>query len=300
MKVKSVLSRQSKRKTRKIRITALLIVLFLLLVMAGFTADRRGISWPEEILQFVVAPVQGVFQRLTRSAEGVFASIKNYQLLLAENERLREQLAAATALETSLTELKQENDRLRRMLELREASDYELIAAEVIARDPSNWFKTITINKGSRQGIKQDMAVITTDGLIGSILSVAPNSAHVLLLTDERSAVSAVVQRSREPGEVGLIEKDPENPTALRMKNLPRDANIQPGDTIISSGLGGLFPKGLLIGYVSSTAEDKMSLTQYAAVQPAVNFNRLEEVFIVVTQTEAEFATDDEAVEEVS
>ncbi|NLZ38245.1 MAG: rod shape-determining protein MreC [Firmicutes bacterium] len=294
-----MLSPQAKRKARKIRIAVLVAVFLLLLIMAGITADRRGqgITWLEEILQYVMAPVQGAFQQLTSFAESFFASIKDYQLLLAENAKLRERLAAATALETSIAELKQENERLRRMLELREASEYELIAAEVIARDPSSWFKTITINKGARHGIEQNMAVITTDGLVGSILSVAPNSAHVLLLTDERSAVSALVQRSREPGEVGLIENDPENPGALLMKNLPRDANIQPGDTIISSGLGGLFPKGLLIGYVSSTAEDKMSLTQYAVVQPAVNFNRLEEVFVVVTQEKVFPAADDAAEE---
>ncbi len=295
--MKSVLVPKKKKKQHYKRIGILLLVLAVLLVLAASTAHRQGVSFPEEVLQVIVAPVQGAFQQLTSFAESFFASIKDYQLLLAENAKLRERLAAATALETSIAELKQENERLRRMLELREASEYELIAAEVIARDPSSWFKTITINKGARHGIEQNMAVITTDGLVGSILSVAPNSAHVLLLTDERSAVSALVQRSREPGEVGLIENDPENPGALLMKNLPRDANIQPGDTIISSGLGGLFPKGLLIGYVSSTAGDKMSLTQYAVVQPAVNFNRLEEVFVVVTQEKVFPAADDAAEE---
>ncbi|MCR3923223.1 MAG: rod shape-determining protein MreC, partial [Firmicutes bacterium] len=231
--------------------------------------------------------------RLTRSVEGLLATAKNYQLLLAENERMREQLAVATSLEARLVELREENDRLRRMLDLRAASSYELMSAEVIARDPSNWFNTITINKGSRHGVEQGMAVVTTDGLIGNIDSVSPTSAHVLLLTDGRRGVGALVQRSREPGAVGVVENDPDNAAYLRMKDLPREANIQAGDTIISSGLGGFFPKGLVIGYVINAETDEMGLTQYAQVLPAANFNRLEEVFIVIPQNVPEVIPDE-------
>ena len=101
----------------------------------------------------------------------LFAAVSNYRHLQQENDRLRQQLAEAVALQTKIAELRQENNRLRGMLELREASEYELIAAEVIARDPSSWFNIITINKGTKDGVRENMAVITTEGLIGSILS---------------------------------------------------------------------------------------------------------------------------------
>lgn len=131
------------------------------------------------------------------------------------------------------------------------------------------------------------MAVVTSDGLAGSILSVTPVSAQVLLLTNSRRAVSALVQRSRDPGEVGIVESAPGRPGYLKMVNLPGSANLRPGDTVISSGLGGFFPKGLVIGYVLETDEDELGLTQYALLQSAANFNRLEEVFVVLSAAEA-------------
>lgn len=284
-----VLAPKKKKKLQYKRIGILLLVLAVLLAVAALTAHRRGVTFPEKILQVVVAPVQGTFQHLTATVKELATTIKNYRQLMRENEELHRKLAEAIALEARLTELRKENARLRRMLELKEATTYDLIAAEVIARDPAKWFDTVTINKGTRHGVREKMAVITTDGLIGNILTVTPTTAQVLLLTDSRRgvAVAAMVQRSREPGEVGVVENDPEKPGLLRIKDLPREANILPGDTIISSGLGGIFPKGFVIGYVLETGVDELGLTQYATLQPAANFNRLEEVFVVVPREDA-------------
>jgi len=262
------------------------LALILLLGLAGLTQGRQNITFVEEFLLTVAAPLQGVFQRFTRTAESVLATVKNYQLLLDENARLHDQLAAASTLEARLAELRKENYRLRQMLGFSERSEFELIGAEVIARDASNWFQTLTINKGSVHGVKKNMAVVTSEGLIGNILTVSPLSSQVLLLTDARRRVSAMVQRSREPGEVGVVESAPDVPGHLRMVNLPREANIQPGDTIISSGLGGIFPKGLVIGYVLETGDDDYGILQFALLRPAANFNRLEEVFVVVPDME--------------
>lgn len=269
-------------KARK-KTVSLLLVLVLMLVLSGLTAQgRQNLSFLEEALITVVAPVQGVFQHLTRTVESVLATVRNYQALLEENSRLHDQLAASSALEARLAELRKENFRLREMLEFKEQSEYSLVPAEVIARDGSNWFHTMTINKGSIHGVEKDMAVVTSEGLVGNVLSVSPIASQVLLLTDARRAVSAIVQRSREPGEVGIVENAPEIPGFLRMSNLPREANIQPGDTVISSGLGGIFPKGLVIGHVLEIGEDEYGILKQALLRPAANFNRLEEVFVVI------------------
>lgn len=261
----------------------LLAVLVLLLVLAAFTGGGRNtVTFAEEILLIVVAPVQGVFQHLTVSAETVITTLKDYRMLAQENEQLKKEIARLKVLDSQVTELRKENYRLRRMLDFAEQAEYELISAQVIARDPESWFQTLTINRGSLHGVDKNMAVVTGEGLIGSVLSVTKFSSQVLLLTDSRPAVSAMVQRSRDPGMVGVVESAPENPGYLRMGNLPRDANIQPGDTVISSGLGGIFPKGLLIGYVEETGVDEHGILQYALLRPAANFNRLEEVFVVV------------------
>jgi rod shape-determining protein MreC len=269
-------------KVKKKKLLPYLLVLVFLLSLAAFTAQgRQSITLAEEILLTVAAPVQGVFQRLTRTVEGVFVTIKDYQLLLDENALLREQLAASSTLEARLAELRKENYRLREMLEYEAQSEYDLIPAEVIARDASNWFQTMIINKGSVHGVEKNMAVVTSQGLVGNVFSVSHISSQVMLLTDMRRAVSAMVQRSREPGEVGIVENAPGHPGYLKMVNLPREANIQTGDIVISSGLGGIFPKGLVIGYVLELGEDEYGILQSALLRPAANFNRLEEVFVV-------------------
>lgn len=274
-------------KIRK-KIISLIVLLVILLGMAKLTMERQNITVVEEVLLTVVAPVQGVFQRFTRSVDGVFASVKNYQLLLEENNRLQKQLAAVPMLEVQLGELHKENQRLRALLGFMDRSDYELIAAAVVARDPSNWFHTMTINRGSIHGVERNMAVVTGEGLVGNVEAVSPLSSQVLLLTDPSRAVGSLVQRSREPGYVGIVDSDQRRPGYLQMLNLPRDANIQPGDTVISSGLGGIFPKGLVIGYVLETGDDEANLLQYALLRPAANFNRLEEVFVVIPMSEVE------------
>ncbi|MBT9171785.1 MAG: Cell shape-determining protein MreC [Syntrophomonadaceae bacterium] len=281
-------------KHRKKKIPLLLLVVLLPALLAFTVRWRQDITVIEEAVLFVMAPVQEGFQSVTRSAEVVWATVRNYRYLLEENERLKRQLAAAYTLETRLAELCLENLRLRRMLEFQERAEHELLPAEVIAREASGWFQTVTINRGAAHGVRSAMAVVTSDGLAGSILSVTPVSAQVLLLTDSRRAVSALVQRSRDPGEVGIVESAPGRPGYLKMVNLPGSASIRPGDTVISSGLGGFFPKGLVIGYVLETGEDELGLTKYALLQSAANFNRLEEVFVVLSAAE----TDGEAAEE--
>lgn len=266
----------------------LLVLLTLLLVLAVFSSGRKMVSFAEEILLTVVAPVQGVFQHLTVTAETFVTTLRDFRELARENKQLKKEVARLKVLDIQVTELSKENNRLRRMLDFAARSDYELISAQVIARNPDDWFQTLTINRGSLHGVETNMAVVTSEGLIGSVSSVTKISSQVHLLTDPGTgdtpgpAVSAMVQRSRDPGMVGVVESAPENPGYLRMVNLPRDANIQPGDAVISSGLGGVFPKGLLIGYVEETGVDEHGILQYALLQPAANFYRLEEVFVVV------------------
>jgi rod shape-determining protein MreC len=274
-------------KHRKKKIPLLLLVVLLPALLAFSARWRQDITVIEEAVLFVMAPVQEVLQSVTRSAEVVLATVQNYRYLLAENERLKRQLATAYTLEARLAELCLENHRLRRMLGFQERVEHELLPAEVIARESSGWFQTVIINKGAAHGVKSAMAVVTSDGLVGSILSVTPVSAQVLLLTDSRRAVSALVQRSRDPGEVGIVESAPGRPGYLKMVNLPGSANVRQGDTVISSGLGGFFPKGLVIGYVLETGEDELGLTKYALLQSAANFNRLEEVFVVLSSVQA-------------
>jgi rod shape-determining protein MreC len=258
-----------------------LIILFLSLIF--FTGKFRSrYTFAEDLIMTGLSPVQGFFSQIGLRTSTFFQGIVDYERVLEENKKLKIQLAARENVHYQLLELQKENYRLREMLGFKERTEYSLLPAEVIARDPSYWFETITINKGYADGVEKDMAVVTSSGLVGNVMLVSRNSSRVLMLTDSRRAVSALVQRSREPGFIGIVEGYPGKKGHLRIINLPPEANIQPGDTVISSGLGGVFPKGLVIGHVLQVGKDQYGLLQQAIIIPAVNFNRLEEVFIVV------------------
>lgn len=274
-----------------------LAVFFLVLIF--ITGDfRPHYTFAEDLFLTGISPVQGFFSRLGSNTMHFFEGIFDYGSLLEENKELRRELAGQKDYFQKMMELQKENYRLREMLDFRKRTEYHLLPAEVIARSPADWFETITINKGYADGVKANMAVVTSNGLAGNIWQVARNSSQVLLLTDSRRAVSALVQRSRDPGFVGIVEGYPEKEGYLRMVNLPPEASIQPGDIIISSGLGGIFPKGLTIGRVLEIGKDQYGLLQQALIQPAVNFNRLEEIFVimeVLEEPEVETPFEDEA-----
>lgn len=265
------------------RVVVILAIILLILSLIFFAGEELfHINLVNDAFLTGFSEVQGFVSRLGASTAGFFRGLFDFRKLQEENRELLKELADRENLRHQVLELQKENYRLREMLDFKERKDYELLPAEVIARDPSNWFETITVNRGSLHGVKKNMAVITSQGLVGNILKVSRTSSRVLLLTDSRRAVSALVMRSREPGDVGIVEGSSGESVSLRMTNLPPEANIQPGDTIISSGLGGIFPKGLVIGTVLETGLDQYGLLQQAVVLPAVNFNRLEEVFIVM------------------
>lgn len=260
-----------------------LSIIILLLSAIHFTGDYRSrYTFAEDLLLAGLSPVQGFFSQLGWRTYRFFEVILDHNRLIEENKTLQQELAARDNLRYQLVELQKENYRLREMLDFKERVSYELLPAQVIARDPSQWFETITISKGYIDGVKKDMAVVTSDGLVGNVAKVSRNSAQVLLLTDSRRAVSALIQRTREPGTVGIVEGYPEEKGYLRMVNIPPEAKLQPGDTVISAGLGGVFPKGLIIGHLLETGSDQYGLLQQAIIKPAVDFNRLEEVFIVI------------------
>lgn len=263
-----------------IGISGLILLLLVLVLFTGKYSLRY--TFAEDLIMTGLSPVQGFFSQIGLKMYNFFQGIIAYEKVLEENKKLKAELVARDNLYYRLLELQKENYRLREMLGFKERTEYALLPAEVIARDPSHWFETIIINKGYADGVEKDMAVVTAEGLVGNIIFVSRNSSQVLMLTDSRRAVSALVQRSREPGFIGIVEGYPEKNNHLRMTNLPPDANIQPGDTVISSGLGGVFPKGLVIGHVLEVGKDQYGLLQQAIIVPAVNFNRLEEVFIVL------------------
>jgi rod shape-determining protein MreC len=172
-----------------------------------------------------------------------------------------------------LQEMAKENERLRKLVEFRDTQAGKKIAAQVIGWDPSPWRKTLILDKGTSQGIKKDMAVIVPEGLIGRILETGPSTSRVILLQDSDSRVSAIAETSRAQGvAAGNGSSD------LTMEYLELESAVEVGETVSTSGLNGLFPKGIKIGKITAISKDATGLHLQAKVQSSVRFSKIEEV----------------------
>ena len=207
--------------------------------------------------------------------------------LLRKNQTLRANIDELRQNELTITEIMAENIRLRAMLEYKKGTpQFDFITAAVIARDPGMWTNIMMINRGSNDGLTRDMPVVTPQGLVGNIVQVSASTAKIQLLLDPRSAVGSLVQRS-ESRVAAVVEGNGISPMAPRMVNLARDADIIRGDKIITSGFGGIYPKGLLVGEVMDIVNDEGGLLKYAVLKPVVDFDRLEEVMVIVRSRES-------------
>ncbi|MCK4272548.1 rod shape-determining protein MreC [bacterium] len=195
-----------------------------------------------------------------------------------QNRSLR-QLNTELSLENQmLREAQLENLRLRQLLSFRERQKLtSILLAEVIAREPARQMNSILIGSGSHLGVKQNMSVVTSQGLVGRVVEVYPSTAIVQVLLDRNCPVSAMVQRSRVSGILVY-----EGGASFRLKNVPWRMDVVAGDMVISSGLGGVFPKGLQLGRVGQVFSNERELFKEIVVQPSVDFNSLEEVFVIL------------------
>jgi rod shape-determining protein MreC len=192
----------------------------------------------------------------------------DYQRLDAENRQLRSRLV-------ELEEFRLENVRLKGLLDFRSGLGSEAVVARVIGVDATSWFQTIAIDKGTEQGLREGMAVINQHGVVGRIVKCAARSSRVLLLIDASSAVATLVERTRTRS----VCRGNGNSLVLDYVALPED--VEPGDMVVTSGLGGVFPKGLPVGTVKSVVRGGFSMFQTIEVESSVDFSRIEEVLVL-------------------
>lgn len=259
-------------------------MIILVSLVSLLNASSQGVQWISRAKNVVIKPfkplhhsILTVFHRSRTSVETIF----NYDKIRDENQELKQKVAELQSQLIKLKEIQLENQRLREILNFKERYlKYSLEGARVVGRNPSNWFEEIIIDKGKENGVTVNMAVVTADGLVGHITEIGDDWAKVQLIIDPNSAVSGMIQRTRDNGVIkGVFE--PENRGLCKMVYLSPEANIVPGDTVISSGLGGIFPKGLMIGEVVEVERDQNQLLKYSLLKPSVDFQRLEEVFII-------------------
>lgn len=211
------------------------------------------------------------------SFEDWFYGVLNASKLTSENEKLKRDLSEARRLLLEAEALKRENEELKKMLKLPEKVDVSLIAAEIIAVNQEMSGKFYTINRGRRDGVQVNQPVITPDGIFGKIYSVGYKSAYVMPINHPQSAVSAVIA---ETGERGILEGTVDG--ELKLKLIPRDSKVSIGMTVVTSGLGGIFPKNLLLGTVNSVKDNPSRLDLEITVGAAVDFNTTDFVYVVI------------------
>lgn len=245
--------------------------------------DRPNPTWPERVVRDTFAFAQGLVYKPAIAVAGFFEGLQDIYRAHEENQALKEQLQYLNQLTAELNELKLQNEQYREMLDAKDSklSDYQLKIAEVVARSPDRWNHTLVIDKGSQDGIKPNMAVVTPKGYIGRIQSVSARSAQVELVTDiEQGNHIGAVAQAEEPV-YGVVEGYDQKNNLLIMRKIPLQANIEPNQLVITSGLGGTIPRGLVLGEVISVKTDDQYLTKDAYIKPSANFNQLERVFVV-------------------
>lgn len=264
--------------------TVVLCVAFVTVFLLAVSAARLQNRYPlmASIAATIMSPLDYVFSGLAGGLQHGLGFTRDVAAIFRENQALKAENQELRQVVFQLTEKAAENERLQAMLEFRgKAVAFQLRAATVIGRDPGTASHSVLINLGSRDGVTVNMPVVTPYGLVGHVMEVYPGSAKVRLLADSASAAAAMVQRAQSRA-VGIVEGVSSQAFGLRMKNLTRDGDVINGDKIMTSGFGGIYPKGLLIGEVTEVADDEGGLLKHANIRPAVDFSRIEEVFVIV------------------
>ncbi len=270
------------RESRRSRYIGILIFVAVGIAI-GLWHNRMTAHGRSDILtgavRTVTVPVVSAVSGVGRWIGGQFGWLFRGRAISAQNARLLAENAQLREENARLHEADITAQRLRQQLGFAEMRPPDKFAADVIALRPNPNFETLVIGRGSRDGVHLNSVVISPYGLVGHVYDVAPTSASVLLLTDSNSAVGAMVQRSRV---VGVCKGD--GSRLFSLDYLDRAADVKVGDTIISSGLGGgkgIYPKGQVLGTVMAVADDVSGATRRVTVKPSVDFNRLEEVYVI-------------------
>lgn len=240
-----------------------------------------GPTWnpAEQFIIEITAPFQKLIKQTVNSTEEFWLNYFHLVNVRHENRKLKSELLALKMANSRYRELLATQERLEELLRFKRTLNLPVIPAQVIGLDPTGWFKSIIIDKGKGAGLSLDMPVVNAFGVVGRVVSVSPNYAKVLLIIDQNSAINCLVQRSRDRGMLkGLMSE------ICKLDYVVKSNDVAVGDILVTSGLGGVFPKGLSVGQVIKVKEMPGELFKDIAVMPAVDFSKLEEVLVVLEE----------------
>ena len=267
------------RKNRPLVFAGVLLLTALLWYSVNLR-QKDETNFLESVVLRATGPVQATLDRAIVGAADIWGhylylvdTSEDNQELIKENRTLRAVLAQSD-------EVRLENERLRLLLEFKEAQAFETLPARVIAEDASSWFRTVMIDKGSEQGVTEGMPVVVAEGVVGRVVRSSPRFSRVLLITDASSAVASLLQGNRARGVCrGKGEQ-------LVFDFVLRQEGVGIGDRVVTSGMGGVFPKGLMVGSVKGVNRQEFGLFQEIEVTPSVDFSHLEEVLILLRSSQ--------------
>jgi len=265
------------RHRRAVILTGALVLSFLLMTLQ-VRHEAAVVTFTRQVVLFSVSPFIKITAALVQGTRNLWRDYVDLRHLREENKHLQAEVAVLQRRIDQLKEQSLETQRLQRLLAMREITQAGFLTARVVGKDATNWFKTILLDRGSQEGVRRNQPVLAPDGLVGRVVEVTPTSAKVQLLTDPVSAVGGLVQRTRVTGIVsGNLG------AGARVRYLPLLADVVVGDEVVTSGMGGVFPKGIPVGRITAVERRSGALFQEASLQPLVDLGRLEEVMILTT-----------------
>lgn len=256
------------------------LIIFFLFFLISLNREKSG-NWNpiERVVVEITAPFQNLANNTINATKNIW--FKYFDLINThkENIQLKEQIISLKTENYRYQELLATYRRLQKLLQFTETTDQAVLAAQVIGRDPSGFFQSIIINKGTDSGLSVNMPVVNEDGIIGRIVSVSDNYSKVLLLIDQNSAVDCIIQRSRDNGIVKGLSSG-----ACIMDYVLKTSDIRLEDIIITSGIGGIFPKGVPVGKVTDIKDQPDELFMKVKIMPFVDFSKLEEILVILME----------------
>jgi rod shape-determining protein MreC len=270
--------------------TRFILLLLALLLSVIFLLPKQTRS----VLQTIGQPISSVvflpIEALTTLEQSVIGLWQEYVALRhvrEDNRQLRRDLDGLQRQNSDLRESAVAAQRLGSLLEFKEQFVPHTVAARVVGRDSTNWYSSVILNKGDRDGIQPEMGVMTSAGIVGRVVKTGPFSSIVLLVTDPHNAITGIIQRSRDEG---IVEGTFQG--RARIKYLPLLASIRVGDIVVTSGLTGGFPRGIVIGTVLTMQKEEGELFQSAEIAPQADLSKLEEVLIITVPRSLEAQSD--------
>ena len=271
-----------KRLKNKLAVTIIVLsVAFLGLIIFTFQNPNKDVV--ESGAGAALNPIQKIAYTANSKLKEFVDLCLNFSTVKAENKSLADENAKLKQKLLEYSDLKAQNDELRKVLKFKDSrDDYNYIATNIIGYSGGNILDGYIVDKGKNDGIEKGMIVIAANGLVGQVTSVASNWSIIKSILNENVAVSVKVDSTKENTGILRGYRESDGTSVCKVENLPMDSNIKVGDTIVTSGLGQIYPKDIMIGKVESVEEDKVNVMKNAVVKPNVDFNKLEELFIVV------------------